>query len=83
MPLSRRQGKLNEGNADKSDSDRKKDIRRFISGADIDDNSCSPEASVYFIDKGHKNNRAAESSIKRSQDDSVFLHKGTRRIGFV
>ena len=77
VPLSRRQEKMNEGNADNSDSDRKKDIRRLIPEADIDDGSCSPEASVYFIDKGHRNDRAAESSIKRSQDDSAFLHKGT------
>lgn len=27
------------------------DIRRFVSGADIYDSSCSPEARVYFIDK--------------------------------
>lgn len=60
-----------------------KDIRRLIPEADINDSACFPEASVYFIDKGHRNDRAAESSIKRSQDDSAFLHKGTRRIGFV
>lgn len=29
------------------------DIRRFISEADIYDSSCSPEARVYFIDKGN------------------------------
>ena len=28
------------------------DIRDFISGADIYDSSCSPQAKVYFIDKG-------------------------------
>ena len=30
-----------------------RDIRHFISGANIYDNSCSPEARVYFIDKGN------------------------------
>lgn len=54
VPLSRRQGKINEGNADKSNADRKKDIRRLISKADMDGSACFPEASVYFIDKGHK-----------------------------
>lgn len=29
------------------------DIRDFISGADIYDSSCSPQAKVYFIDKGN------------------------------
>lgn len=29
------------------------DIRHFIAGADIYDSSCSPEARVYFIDKGN------------------------------
>lgn len=29
------------------------DIRRFVSGANIYDSSCSPEAKVYFIDKGN------------------------------
>ena len=29
------------------------DIRHFISGANIYDSSCSPEARVYFIDKGN------------------------------
>jgi len=56
---------MNEGNADKSNADRKKDIRRLISVADIDDSACSPEASVYFIDKGHRNDRSAESSKKK------------------
>ena len=28
-----------------------KDISHFISGADVYDSSCSPEARVYFIDK--------------------------------
>lgn len=31
-----------------------KDIRRLIPEADINDSACFPEASVYFIDKGHK-----------------------------
>ena len=30
-----------------------KDIWHFISGANIYDSSCSPEARVYFIDKGN------------------------------
>lgn len=29
------------------------DIRRFVSSANIYDSSCSPEAKVYFIDKGN------------------------------
>lgn len=29
------------------------DIRRFVSGANVYDSSCSPEAKVYFIDKGN------------------------------
>lgn len=29
------------------------DIRHFVSGANIYDSSCSPEARVYFIDKGN------------------------------
>lgn len=29
------------------------DIQRFVSAADIYDSSCSPEAKVYFIDKGN------------------------------
>ena len=29
------------------------DIRQFILGANIYDSSCSPDARVYFIDKGN------------------------------
>jgi len=29
------------------------DIRHFVSSANIYDSSCSPEANVYFIDKGN------------------------------
>lgn len=29
------------------------DIRHFVSGASVYDSSCSPEARVYFIDKGN------------------------------
>ena len=29
------------------------DVRHFALGADIYDSSCSPEARVYFIDKGN------------------------------
>ncbi|MFR5863937.1 MAG: hypothetical protein ACLUFV_01340 [Acutalibacteraceae bacterium] len=42
-----------------------KDIRRLIPEADIDGSACFLEASVYFIDKGHRNDRAAESSKKK------------------
>ncbi len=34
-------------------SEMPQDIRHFVSGANIYDSSCSPEARVYFIDKGN------------------------------
>ena len=56
------------------------DIRRFISGSDIYDSSCSREARVYFINKENgvllKMFRARKAQ-KRSGNDGVFLFKGT------
>lgn len=55
------------------------DIRRFISGADIYDSSCSPAARVYFIDRGdgfylkHSGKGALE---KESSMTEYFHSKG-------
>lgn len=52
------------------------DISTFISGADIYDSSCSPEARVYFIDrgKGLYLKRGALGSLAREAEMTAYFH---------
>lgn len=52
--LSHKQEKLDEKTLlNRIPNEIPQDIRRFVSAENIYDSSCSPEAKVYFIDKGN------------------------------
>ena len=56
-------------------------LRRFISGSDIYDSSCSPEAKVYFIDKdgGYYLKHSAKGTLETESAMTKYFH--SKRLG--
>ena len=52
------------------------EIKKYITGADVFDSSCSPEAKVYFIDKdeGYYLKFSAAGSLKKEAVMSDYFH---------
>lgn len=57
------------------------DIRCFVSGANIYDSSCSPEAKVYFIDKGsgYYLKCSGKGTLKKEAKLTEYFH--SKRLG--
>lgn len=53
------------------------ELQRLLSGADVYDSSCSPEARVYFIDKdgGYYLKSAAAGTLAREAEMTAYFHK--------
>lgn len=54
-----------------------RNVERLIRGADIYDSSCSPEASVYFIDRygGYFLKKSAVGTLKKEALMTAYFHK--------
>lgn len=52
------------------------DIRHFVAGANIYDSSCSPEAKVYFIDKGNGYylKHSAKGMLEKESEMTAYFH---------
>lgn len=64
------------------------DIRRFVSGADVYDSSCSPEAKVYFIDKdnGYYLKHSAKGALGPESVMTEYFHSkglGTEVLNYI
>ena len=57
------------------------DILHFVSGANIYDSSCSPEAKVYFIDKGNGYYLKCSGSGKLEKEAKMTEYFYSKKLG--
>lgn len=53
-----------------------RELERFVSGAQVYDSSCSPEARVYFLDKdgGYYLKTAKKGSLQKEAQMTAYFH---------